>query len=234
MTVGRVMRWLRTPAIIFAAIGLVSINVRAQTPSGSPEEGGLYDGWSVVRFLETMVVEDAEERSAGIVEDIVFGANGRLISVVVRIGGFWDTGERLVNVPWEAVEIRSGTSLVVPITEQSILTIAEDTNAALSRDEGATLLIVRPNQITVDVWKASDAIGIPINLSDRRAYSLVEDIVVVSGRAVAVIDNDLRTFPFEPVPASIRLSFLSFRLTRDEAEILPAFDYRLLLGPTAP
>ncbi len=217
-------------AIAFATVGTMPAGY-AQAPA--IPEASVYDGWSVVRFLDNMVVEDAEEVRAGVVEDIIFGTSGRLLSVVVRIGGFWDIGERLVNVPWSEVEIRSATTLIVPITEASVEAIEEDQNAVLSRDEAGTFLMLRPNQITVDVWKASDAIGIPTNLSDRRAYSLVEDLIVVSDRIVAVIDNDHRTFPYEPVPASIRLSFLSFRLTRDEAEDLPAFNYRLLRGPVA-
>lgn len=229
MQVCRVRRLVSALTMVVTA-GAVSVG-HAQAPP--VPEASVYDGWSVVRFLDEMVVEDADEAPAGIVEDIIFGTSGRLISLVVRIGGFWDIGERLINVPWSEVEIRSATTLVVPITEQSVEAIEEDLNAVLSREEAATLLMLRPNEITIDVWKASDAIGIPTNLSDRRAYSLVEDLIVVSDRIVAVIDNDHRTFPYEPVPASIRLSFISFRLTRDEAEELPAFSYRLLRGPTA-
>lgn len=227
----RGVMWARAMIVGPVAFGLVSFNANAQAPADAPSETGVYQGWSVVSFLDNMVVEDADEAPAGVVEDIVFGSNGRLISLVVRIGGFWDSGERLVNVPWLAVEIRSPTSLVVPVTEESIQAIPEDTDAVLSRDEAANLLVVRPNQIAIDVWKATDAVGIPINLVDRRALSLVDDLVVVGDRIVAVIDDDHRTFPFEPVPDSIRISFLSFRLTRDEAEQLPSFDYRLLRGP---
>lgn len=230
----RKLSWARAITLAPVAFGMVSLEVSAQMPAGAADETGAYQGWSVVRFLDNMVVEDADDAPAGVIEDMVFGSNGRLISLVVRIGGFWDSGERLVNVPWPAVEIRSPTTLVVPITEESIQAIAEDTDAMLSREDAATLLLVRPNQIAIDVWKASDAIGIPINLDDRRALSLVEDLVVVSDRIVAVIDDDHRTFRYEPVPASIRLSFLSFRLTRNEAEQLPAFDYRLLRGPVGP
>ena len=230
----RGLKWGCATILGPVALGLFSLNVSAQAPPGAPSETGVYQGWNVVSFLDNIVVEDVDEMPAGVVEDIVFGSNGRLISLVVRIGGFWESGERLVNVPWAAVEIRSPTSLVVPITEESIQAIPEDTDAVLSRDDAAILLLVRPNQITIDVWKASDALGIPINLVDRRALSLVEDLVVVSDRIAAVIDDDHRTFPYEPVPASIRLSFLFFRLTRDEAEQLPAFDYRLLRGPVGP
>lgn len=230
-TDGSVYRRWTAALSALAALFLGTTLSWAQNPDRRLDYALVYEGWSVHQFRDAMQVDAPDEPGIGVVDDMVFATNGRLLSVVVRIGGFWETGERLVNVPWQQVVITSNATLTVPIDEEILPTIAVNDNAVLDRDEAETLLVIAGNEVTPEVWRASQVFGVPTNLIDRRAFSRVEDLVILDERVAAILDDDRRALPFQPMPASIRIAFMQIPLTLSQASGLRPFDPDLLAGP---
>ncbi len=61
--------------------------------------------------LEGRNIENASGEKVGDIQQIVFDTqNGRVAYVAVSMGGFLGVGDKLVAVPWEAINVRSSTS----------------------------------------------------------------------------------------------------------------------------
>src|SRR5512145_81447 len=64
-------------------------------------------GQSVDEMLDADVVGPTGEE-IGDVENILFRADGKVLSVIAEIGGFIDIGDTHVSVPWEEVKVSAG------------------------------------------------------------------------------------------------------------------------------
>jgi sporulation protein YlmC with PRC-barrel domain len=61
--------------------------------------------------LEGRNIENASGEKVGDIQQIVFDTqNGRVAYVAVSMGGFLGVGDKLVAVPWEAINVRSSTA----------------------------------------------------------------------------------------------------------------------------
>jgi hypothetical protein len=55
--------------------------------------------------LEGTRVRGAADENVGEIDDVVLGRDGRVVAVIVGVGGFLGIGEKKVAIPFEALEI---------------------------------------------------------------------------------------------------------------------------------
>lgn len=80
-------------------------------------------GMSAEEFIDEYEVYGATGEDIGDVEDVIIGADGRVLAVVAEIGGFIDIGDTHVSVPWSEVEMVAGEqAITIPITEENVET----------------------------------------------------------------------------------------------------------------
>ena len=82
----------------------------------------LYEqGWSAENFIDEMEVYGENGEEIGDVEDLIVDPQGKLLSVVAEIGGFWDIGDTHVSVPWDQVTVNEARDgITVPVTEENV------------------------------------------------------------------------------------------------------------------
>ena len=78
-------------------------------------------GWSAENFIDEMEVYDENGEEIGDVEDLIVDPQGKLLSVIAEVGGFWDIGDTHVSVPWDQVTVNEARDgVVVPVTEANV------------------------------------------------------------------------------------------------------------------
>jgi sporulation protein YlmC with PRC-barrel domain len=78
-------------------------------------------GMSAEEFIDEYDVYGAAGEDIGDVEDVIVGADGRVLAVVAEIGGFLDLGDTHVAVPWGEVEMNMGEqAITIPLTEENV------------------------------------------------------------------------------------------------------------------
>ncbi|MGP3696087.1 PRC-barrel domain-containing protein [Rhodobacter sp. NSM] len=77
-------------------------------------------GMSAQAFMNQTEVYGSTGDDIGDVEDLVIGPDGRILSVIVEVGGVWDIGDTHVSVPWDQVEVRDSGGITVPVTEETV------------------------------------------------------------------------------------------------------------------
>ena len=126
-------------------------------------------GWSAEALFDREVYgENGEE--IGDVEDLIVGPDGRLLSVVAEVGGFWDIGDTHVSVPWDRVVIREDGTVQIPVTEDTV-------------DDFSVLNVPTMGQIANDVVTELD----DVELGPRawRASEVIGDIARIRGDATS-------------------------------------------------
>jgi sporulation protein YlmC with PRC-barrel domain len=154
------------------------------------------DGWSVDALIEAEV-RDPSGDVIGDVENIIFGTDGEVLSIVAEIGGFLDIGDTHVNIPWTSVEVLSGGAAVtVPVTEDTIddFTLFEDevlrafdAQREITEVSGGGL-----GEVTTGprAFRATEYLGDYVRLTGAEGmvnYGYVEDIIVRDGEISAVM-----------------------------------------------
>lgn len=76
-------------------------------------------GWSAENFIDHMKVVGQNGNKIGKVDDLVIAPDGRLLSVVIEVGGFWKINDRRAAVPWNEVKVQSN-SIVTPVTKNNV------------------------------------------------------------------------------------------------------------------
>lgn len=153
-------------------------------------------GWSA----DTLIDADVRGPSGdviGNVENIIFGMNGQVLSVIAEIGGFLDIGDVHVNIPWDSVDVSpAGTGVVVPVTEDTVddYTLFEDevlTAFDAERDieevsgGGFGEVATGPR-----AFRATEYLGDYVRLSGDEGmvnYGYIEDVVIDNGEIAAVM-----------------------------------------------
>lgn len=78
-------------------------------------------GWSAENFMDEMEVYGPDGEEIGEVEDLIADPQGRLISLIAEVGGFWDIGDTHVSIPWEEVTINEAwDGVILPVTEENV------------------------------------------------------------------------------------------------------------------
>ncbi|PND18320.1 hypothetical protein CN934_28130 [Ensifer sp. MMN_5] len=151
-------------------------------------------GWSAEALFDTPVYGASGDR-IGDVEDLVVGSDGKLISLVAEVGGFWDIGDTHVSVPWDKVTIRKDGTAQIPVTEDTADQYGffndQPTQAELSENVVSGL---DDQELGPRAWRASELIGDLARIRDNnqyRGYGYVSDLIFSEGRVLAtIIDRD--------------------------------------------
>lgn len=201
-------------------------------------------GISVEELIGADVVGPEGDDDIGDVENVLFGPEGEVLSVVAEIGGFLELGDTHVNIPWDQVEVLDGGDEVrVPVTEEAVadytlfseaivgLSDVEDVQQVSGDNAGEVLT-------GPQVWRATDLVGDYARLRDGEGwvnYGYVEDAIIRDGRVAAVVANadvswgapGLYAYPYnagwEPAGA-----FYDLPYERTETEILEPLDPDLI------
>ena len=103
--------------------------------------------WSARVFLGETVQNTAGE-TLGKIHDVVFDHSGRISTVVIAVGGFLGMGEKEVAVPFNALNVRTGSdnkrSIVVSLSAEAIkqaphFVASEKTKMDLIKDKASEI-----------------------------------------------------------------------------------------------
>ncbi len=153
------------------------------------------NGLSVDQMLDDADVFGPTGEEIGTVENVLIGTDGRVLSIIAQVGGFWDIGDTHINVPWDQVQVTSREAVAIPVTEDTVedyslyaddlVTAAEATGAVEEVDDD---LATGPR-----VWRATELIGDYARLREDEGvggyanYGYVNDIIIRDGEVAAVI-----------------------------------------------
>jgi sporulation protein YlmC with PRC-barrel domain len=134
-------------------------------PNWNPEvvnQGGL----SAETILDDMTVYGPTGEDIGDVENIVVGADGRALSLIVEVYGFADIGDTHLSVPWDELTFNEeGDGVTIPVTEGQALDYSNLTANPLITAEEAFTEIQQvegegpgPGETGAGAWRATDLI----------------------------------------------------------------------------
>lgn len=207
-------------------------------------------GVSVEELLDGMDVNGAEEQDIGEVEDVLIGRDGRVLSVIAEVGGFWDMGDTHISIPWRQVDLANyADGITVPITEDNADDYSLFDREVVSRAavEDEVVSEVDSAETAGGVWRASELVGDYARVRDGDAwsdYGYVSDMIVRDGRVAAVIVTPdvtwdtagYRAYPWTAETTGWRPAdrYYDLPYSRDEVANAQVFDYdELNLGSAA-
>jgi sporulation protein YlmC with PRC-barrel domain len=150
------------------------------------------NGLSVDNILDETEVHGIGGEEIGSVENIVFSRDGRVLSVIAEVGGFWDMFDTHVNVPWDEVAWNGSGEIVIPVTEENV----EDysvfkTDYLMASEAGEDVQLVEEDLATgMRAFRATDLMGdyARIRADDRLAtYGYVNDLIIQDGTLHTVV-----------------------------------------------
>ena len=152
-------------------------------------------GVSAEEFIDEMDVYGRNGEEIGVVEDIVVGPEGQVLSIIAQVGGFWDIGDTHVSVPFDEVEIsEDGEAVIVPVTEETVGDYGfwNGENADLLTGDTAEDETVEgvDDAPIVRAWRVSELIGDYARLSEDEGYAnygYVNDLILRDGQVASVV-----------------------------------------------
>ena len=78
----------------------------AASSTGSTESSSFQGNWRASKVVGLSVYNDKNE-SVGSINDLLTDKNGKIVAVVIGVGGFLGVGEHLVAIPFEKVKFSS-------------------------------------------------------------------------------------------------------------------------------
>ncbi len=156
--------------------------------------GDLYTGAiSLDRMMDEAELHDATGEEIGGVEDVLFGPDGRVLSIVAEVGGVWDIGDTHVNIPWDRVDYDAAANrATVPLTEDTLEEYSQFPEDALADVTASTQVeaVMDDTEAGPRVWRASEFIGDYARLRGDDGlvdYGYVHDLLVRDGELAAVL-----------------------------------------------
>ena len=247
MHISSMKRLLATTALAIALPAAASAqNIQAEVislPEWSYDE--LYtDGISVEDLLDADVNGPTGE-DIGDVENVVFGSDGKVLSVIAEIGGFAELGDTHVSIPWDRVEAGvDEDDITIPLTQETIEEYSLFADPVLTASEAAsTVQQVEGDNAGVALtgeraWRASEAIGDYARLKDGDGfanYGYVDDLIIRNGEIAAVVvspdvgvgTRGLYAYPYYGYGYGWHpgLNYYDLPYERDEIAALEPFDY---------
>lgn len=151
-------------------------------------------GWSADEFIDEVEVYGPTGDEIGDVEDILVGSDGRIVSVIAEVGGFWDMGDTHVSVPWDEIEFDDALAgITVPVAEDNVdrydvyhgdIVSRSDVSQDITGDMDNTIAGAR-------IWRISELIGDYARLSDGEDgytnYGYVNDVIMEDGNVKAIV-----------------------------------------------
>lgn len=149
------------------------------------------DGISIDRMMDEYEVYSPIGEEIGSVENVLFDADGRVLSIIAQVGGFWDIGDTHVNVPWDQVEIDRAGRVVIPVTEETVDDYSAFADEVISAPDATGSVEAVDDDVTPigQVWRATDLIGDYARLREGDEYlnyGYINDMIVRGGEVVAV------------------------------------------------
>ncbi len=154
------------------------------------------DGVSAEEFIDKMVVYAMSGEPIGQVEDLILGADGEVLSVIVDVGGLWDIGDTHASIPWSDIQMSSNRDgIIVPVTEDTVDEygyFGELGTGRITAAEAGTAIISEVDDAATGrrAWRVTEIIGDYARLGDEasyRNYGYVNDIILKNGEVAAVI-----------------------------------------------
>ncbi|WP_370159316.1 PRC-barrel domain-containing protein [Limimaricola soesokkakensis] len=201
-------------------------------------------GISAEEFIDEMEVYGVTGEEIGDVEDLLIGPDGRVLSVIAEVGGFWDIGDTHVSIPFEEVALADdGDGIVVPVTEDNVSDYDLWTYDAVSAEEAAEEVVSGLDDATIlRAWRATELIGDSARLQDGDLYSeygYISDLILRDGEVAAVVANassgygaGYQAYPFYGYDYDMGWDagspYYDLPYTADEVNDLDRFDYERL------
>lgn len=185
-----------------AAPALAQETAAPAAPAGQAGSQGDWSTESLYRnavsasmFTDDTDVYGPEGDEIGVVEDLVVGADGRVLSVIAEIGGLWDIGDTHVSIPFDQVQPREDGGITVPVTEESLDDYGwfgeEGTDWIEAGTAGSeTIEAVDDAEVQGRAWRISELIGDTARLGDTtryRNYGYVSDAILQDGQVTGII-----------------------------------------------
>lgn len=177
-----------------------------------------YSGWRASGLIDA-VVFGANGEELGEVKDLVVGADGRLRALAIEASGMLDIGPALFMVPWrEATPGPEPDTVTLPITAEAA--------AALARPNA-------PDAVGPGGWRVQALLGRPVHAAGARDYGTVDDLIFdTPGTLVAAVvaprtdpDGGPYAVPWRDLTMAPAQSALSLRATPAQLRALGPFDY---------
>lgn len=176
-----------------------------------------YSGWRASGLIDA-VVFGANGEELGEVKDLLVGPDGRLRALSIEASGMLDIGPALFTVPWrDAAPGPEPDTVSLPVTAEEATTLAHaDT----------------PDTIGPGGWRVLALLGRPVHLTGTRNYGMVDDIIFdTPGAIVAAVitprtdPNSRYAFPWRDVTLAPAQSALTLPTTPSQLRAPGPFDY---------
>ncbi len=154
------------------------------------------EGISVEQLLDAEVSGPTGDE-IGDVENVVFGKDGKVLSIIAEIGGFLEIGDTHVNIPWDQVRVGAeADEITVPLTQETIEEYSLFADPLLTATEATTeVQAVEGDNAGVALtglraWRATEVIGDYARLREGEGftnYGYVDDLIIRNGEIAAVV-----------------------------------------------
>lgn len=154
------------------------------------------NGVSVSDLLDADVFGPTGEE-IGQVENVLFGVDGNVLSVIAEVGGILDVGDTHVSVPWDQVSVDAKAGrITLPVTQETIEehSLFRDPRLTASDASTNTQAVTGDNAGVANtgsrVWRAREFIGDYARLRNGEQfieYGYVEDLIIQNGKLAAVV-----------------------------------------------
>jgi sporulation protein YlmC with PRC-barrel domain len=165
-------------------------------PEWHPEV--LYEGgWSAEEFIDEAEVYGPTGEEIGDVENIIIGADGKVLSIIAEIGGFLEIGDMHVSVPWDQVEFTvGGDNVTIPVTQETVENYSLFTDPLLTATDAATdIQSVKGDNADVALtgtraWRVTELIDDYTRIKDGDGfanYGYVDDVIIKDAAVASVV-----------------------------------------------
>ncbi|MCE7029652.1 PRC-barrel domain-containing protein [Jiella avicenniae] len=183
-----------------------------------------------------VIGQDGED--IGDVENILFGTDGRALSIIAEVGGIWDIGDTHVSVPWDEADFDMTAGQVrVPIMEDNVddysifdreIIGAETASSQITDLESGWF---SETDTGPRVWRVTELIDDYARYQGENSwtnYGYVDDVMISNGELSAVvirpdmgtgIGNGYYTYPFYGYDYGWSPGLANYDLPYDQATI---------------
>lgn len=176
-----------------AAVGNQTVTPQEVVTLSEWNTDDLYvNGLSVDDMIDDADVYGVNGEEIGSIENVIFSNDGRVISVVAEVGGFWDMFDTHVNVPWDEVRVNAEGEIAIPVTEENVEDYSTWKTGYLTAGEaGGNVEVVDDDLETGPaLFRATDLIGDYSRIRDGdsyRNYGYINDLIIRDGQLQAVV-----------------------------------------------
>ena len=109
------------PRILFAALMTIALTATASAAQPAPpvQVSGQTSPWSVSKLIG-VTVYNAQDEQVGEIVDLIMNPQARVTTAIVSVGGYLGVGDRLVQIPLEALRFPN-----YPTTTGSAASVAD-------------------------------------------------------------------------------------------------------------